>query len=167
MKKTILYKILFVSIVISANIACDQITKSIARKEIAYSERIPVIGRYVTLTKVENTGAFLSMGNTLSRPLYIILMIILPIALILYGIYYIVTSKNISPYLMIGLCFAIGGGLGNIYDRIVYGSVTDFMHIDFVLFETGIFNMADVSVMIGMFILLIDFYINKKKTTKE
>ena len=57
--------------------------------------------------------------------------------------------------------FIIGGGIGNIYDRFVYGSVTDFFHIDFVIFQTGIFNMADVSVMVGMFILLGEFYLKR------
>jgi len=47
-----------------------------------------------------------------------------------------------------------GGGIGNVYDRIIYGSVTDFLHIDLGLFETGIFNMADVSITTGALILL-------------
>ncbi len=51
--------------------------------------------------------------------------------------------------------FLIGGGIGNIYDRIVYGSVTDFLHMDFVLFRTGIFNLADVSIMVGIGLLLL------------
>ena len=58
--------------------------------------------------------------------------------------------------------FLIGGGLGNIFDRALYGSVTDFLHIDFGLFQTGIFNMADVSVMVGVFTILLYSYFFKK-----
>ncbi len=54
----------------------------------------------------------------------------------------------------IPFAFIIGGGIGNLYDRILYGSVTDFLHMDFQLFRTGIFNMADVSIMIGVFWLM-------------
>ena len=58
--------------------------------------------------------------------------------------------------MQIGMCFLIGGGIGNIIDRLLYGSVTDFLHIDFGLFRTGIFNLADVSIMIGIGILIIN-----------
>jgi signal peptidase II len=57
--------------------------------------------------------------------------------------------------LLIGWCFVIGGGTGNLYDRIIHGSVTDFLHLDLRLFQTGIFNMADVSIMTGMFIIIL------------
>jgi signal peptidase II len=63
----------------------------------------------------------------------------------------------------LALSFAIGGGIGNIYDRLVHGSVTDFMHINFGLFQTGIFNMADVSIMVGMFIFLAQSYSRQRE----
>ena len=67
----------------------------------------------------------------------------------------------------LGLAFIIGGGIGNIFDRIVYGSVTDFFHMDFVIFRTGIFNMADVSVMVGTSLLLVSTFGKKKKDTAQ
>ncbi|MCY1383789.1 Lipoprotein signal peptidase [compost metagenome] len=60
-----------------------------------------------------------------------------------------------------GICCLIGGGIGNVYDRIVYGSVTDFMHIDFVLFKTGIFNIADISIMTGVSIMFVHTFFKK------
>ena len=57
--------------------------------------------------------------------------------------------------MQIALCFLIGGGIGNLYDRILHGSVTDFMHMDFYIFQTGVFNFADISIMIGIGILLV------------
>jgi signal peptidase II len=60
------------------------------------------------------------------------------------------------------MCFLIGGGIGNIYDRIKFGSVTDFLHIDFILFRTGIFNLADVSIMIGIGILLLHSFLGNR-----
>ena len=68
---------------------------------------------------------------------------------------------------MIGLSFIIGGGIGNIYDRIVHGSVTDFLHIDLGLFRTGIFNMADVSIMVGMGIVLFSMWRANKEEARE
>jgi signal peptidase II len=73
------------------------------------------------------------------------------------------TKKNLSNLTIIAICFIVGGGIGNIYDRLIYGSVTDFLHIDFIIFQTGIFNMADVSIMTGTFIVLFESYF--KRTT--
>ena len=63
--------------------------------------------------------------------------------------------------MLIGLCFVIGGGVGNLFDRILYGSVTDFLYLKFGIFQTGIFNMADVSIMTGISIVLLQFLLKR------
>ena len=70
---------------------------------------------------------------------------------------------DMSRSAFIGLAFVVGGGIGNIYDRAIYGSVTDFLHLDFYLFKTGVFNLADVSIMTGVFIVLIAFMIRQTR----
>ena len=68
----------------------------------------------------------------------------------------IVRKDKIS---IIGFSLIIGGGIGNIFDRIVYGSVTDFLYLDFGgIFKTGIFNIADLSVTTGMILILISSF---------
>ncbi len=146
---------LFGIILISINISCDQLTKAIVRKRIAPSERIIVISDHLTLTNVENSGAFLSMGQTWWQPLKSILFIVLPIMMLLMGIYYMMRLGGRRPWVTLALGFAIGGGVGNMIDRVLYGSVTDFLHIRIGPFQTGIFNMADVSIMIGIVALLL------------
>ena len=142
--------------VLCCNIGCDQVSKTIVRQTVEYNEQISLVNSFLVLTKVENTGAFLSIGNSLPRTARIILLNLLPLLVLGFAFIYLVTKKNLSNRMMIGLSFVIGGGLGNLYDRILYGSVTDFLHMDFILFRTGIFNMADVSIMIGTFLLLMD-----------
>ena len=69
---------------------------------------------------------------------------------------YVYRDKGIDKTSLIGFCFIIGGGIGNIYDRILYGSVTDFLFIDLGgVFKTGIFNIADLSVTTGMIMILL------------
>lgn len=157
-------KFILLILVVLLNFGCDQISKSIVREKIEYSEYITLIKDHVTLTKVENTGAFLSAGDSLPEFVRISLLTILPIFVLGYGLYYLFTQTNLPRTFQIGICFLIGGGIGNIYDRIKFGSVTDFLHIDFILFRTGIFNLADVSIMIGIGILLIDSF--KKKVVQ-
>ena len=69
-----------------------------------------------------------------------------------------------NMFTLVGFCCIIGGGIANVYDRIVYGSVTDFLHLDFGGFlRTGIFNLADVSVMVGMGCLIVGSFKKKKE----
>ncbi len=147
--------------IVLLNVGCDQVSKTVVRHKIDYNENIGFIKNHVTLTKVENTGAFLSAGDNLPESVRFILLSLLPILVLAYGLYYLFIHHNLPRFFQLGMCFLIGGGIGNIYDRIRFGSVTDFLHIDFVMFRTGIFNLADVSIMIGIGILLIDSF-NKK-----
>lgn len=156
MKTNSLYRNLLIFLLLILNVGCDQVSKHIVRKNIDYHERIAMLGDRLTLTKVENSGAFLSAGVSLSAPLKIVLLTVVPVAVLLLGLVYVLRKKELSLLTVTGICFAIGGGLGNIYDRIRYGSVTDFLHIDFGIFQTGVFNAADMSVMMGVFLILIE-----------
>lgn len=143
------------------NIGCDQVTKSIVRKNVDYYENIKIISNHFTLTKVENSGAFLSSGDSLPLPIKFVLLSLLPLFVLGYGIYFLMTKTEMNKLFLTGICFVIGGGIGNLYDRILYGSVTDFLHIDFVIFQTGVFNIADVSIMLGMGMILTHLYLKR------
>jgi signal peptidase II len=163
---------LLILILLVTNVGCDQISKSIVRQRIDYGEQISLVGNFVILTKVENKGAFLSLGESLPRLMYKLVMIVLPLVVLIYVLYYLFTGSNLTNLLILGFCLIIGGGFGNIYDRILYHSVTDFLHFDFVIFHTGIVNIADISVTAGFFILMYKFFVNRrilnlKTTTKK
>lgn len=147
--------------ILISNIGCDQISKHIVRERIDYREEISLIHDHLTLTRIENTGAFLSLGHSLPQPVKFLLLSVFPLTVLLLSLIYLFAKKDISLMTSLGICFVVGGGIGNIFDRIVYGSVTDFAHIDFGFFQTGIFNMADVSVMTGMCIVLYETYFNR------
>ena len=148
--------------VLCLNIGCDQISKDFARQKLDYHQEINLVNEYLTLTKVENTGAFLGLGSTLPQPLKVLLLTVIPLFVLGLAVIYLLTRKNLSNISMLGISFIAGGGIGNIYDRIVHGSVTDFLHIDFVIFKTGIFNFADVSIVAGMCMIVLDSYFNRK-----
>ena len=159
-----LSRTLSIILLIVANIAIDQISKAIARMEIAKNEIIPVIGDLFIMTNVENKGAFLGMGSDLSETSRLIFLLILPILVLGYVVYYILKNKTLDRMSLIAFCCIVGGGIANVYDRIVYGSVTDFFHIDLGgIFRTGIFNVADMSVSAGMIMLLIASFVHRKK----
>ena len=152
----------FLFAIICVNVALDQVSKAIVRNEISYQEQISIIENHFILTRVENTGAFLSAGHNLPEIIRFLLLTALPIAVLGYGLYFLISNKNIPTKMQIGISFLIGGGIGNIYDRIVHGSVTDFLFIDFGIFKTGIFNVADMSIMFGIGLLLLQSFLQKK-----
>ena len=145
------------------NVGCDQISKNIAREKLNAYEPVSIIDHYFTLIKVENKGAFLSVGSALPEFLKFTLLSIIPLLALSYGIVYLCTRQNLSKINALALSFAIGGGLGNIYDRIIHGSVTDFLHIKLGNIQTGIFNMADVSISVALLLFILQAYIGSKK----
>lgn len=158
-----LSRTLSIVLLIIANIAIDQISKFIVRAEIASNEVIQVIGDTFIMTKVENTGAFLGMGSDLGPVLRWTLLLILPVLVLGGVVYYILTNKTLDRLSLIAFCCIVGGGIANVFDRFVYGSVTDFFHIDLGgVFRTGIFNLADMSVSFGMILLVIASFKQKK-----
>ncbi|MCK7590348.1 signal peptidase II [Subsaxibacter sp. CAU 1640] len=158
-----LSRTLGIILLIVANIAIDQISKVIVRAKVSPFSETPIIGDYFTLHNVENKGAFLGMGSELSDTSRLIFLLILPILVLGYVIYYILRNRTLDRMSLIAFCCIVGGGIANVFDRIVYGSVTDFFHIDLGgVFRTGIFNVADMSVSAGMIMLLIASFRSKK-----
>jgi len=155
-------RILLVLSLVLLNIGCDQISKNVVRNTIEKDARIEVFKDNFVLTKVENSGAAYSLGSDLAPFLKIILLQILPILVLAFLLRLILIKTNYTRETILGFTFIIGGGIGNLFDRIVYGSVTDFMIMDLGIIKTEIFNMADVSIMIGSFIILITGLFTKK-----
>lgn len=159
MKSRIVRFVLIFTILV-INIGCDQISKNLVRRSVNSYQEISLIKNYVTLTKVENAGAFLSMGDSLPDTLRFILLTLLPLIVLGFGVGFLFIKNNLPKPIILGFTFVMGGGIGNIYDRLVHGTVTDFLHIDFGIFHTGIFNLADVSILLGVFIVLLDSVVN-------
>ena len=153
----------FILFLILLNIGCDQVSKCLVRENIEYYEQVELIKDNLILTKVENTGGFLGFGSAIHPALKKILCLVFPALILIILIGYMMVKTRNNIYFIIGISFIIGGGTGNIFDRIVFGSVTDFLHIDFGLFKTGIFNLADVSIMFGTACILV-YNLTKRKT---
>ena len=154
----------FIVLLIVFNIAIDQFSKFWVRANFQYGETKSIIGDKFIMQYVENKGAFLGMGSDMNPTLKLILLLILPTLVLGYVIYYIVKNKELDRLSLIAFCCIIGGGIANVFDRIVYGQVTDFFFINLGgVFKTGIFNVADLSVTTGMIMLLFSGIFNKKK----
>lgn len=132
----------------------DQLTKLWVRSTMAVGDSIPVIGRdFFRLTHVENTGVAFGM-QPFGVPILALFSALASVVLI----YLLIKSQKPGaeryPKLVeFALALILGGALGNLIDRIVFGHVTDFFDFDFPDFLTSrwpVFNIADSAVTIGV-----------------
>jgi len=148
-------------------IGCDRITKSLAKEHLMFHEPISYFHNTVRLEYVENTGAALSLGDQLSKPVSFWLLSVIPLVclLVLAG-YVLAKIHTYNSLKLFSFALIIAGGLGNIIDRLMFDRhVTDFMNIGISNFRTGIFNVADMCVTAGVIGLL--FSLREKKETIE
>jgi len=148
-------------------IIADQISKYLIRYKLSDYENVPfqIMGDFFRIRFVQNPGAAFSLyfNNDLLNKF---LFMYMPIALILFFIYLIAISKNRLSLFSYSLI--LGGAIGNIIDRVIFGKVTDFLDFDFPDFlieRWPTFNIADSSIVVAMIlILLADLVFTKKKT---
>lgn len=124
-------------------IAIDQASKFWVLDHLQGQEPIAFIPGVLELIYTENTGIAFSMLNDKPE-----LLIIFNTLIILVLIVWTVRTKGFNW----GLCFIIAGGIGNLLDRFIHGYVIDFINPVFVKF--AVFNLADVALNIGVFLLI-------------
>ena len=151
----------------------DQSTKLLAINHLKYRDAIIFWADLFRLQYAENTGAFLGLGGTLSEPVrFWILTLLNSIVLVSVSVF-LMFKKDIPPLVSLSLTMIISGGFGNIIDRIFRdGRVIDFMNIG-ITFEnwqlrTGIFNIADIAIMAGLFLLIAhEIFLAPKQVPEE
>lgn len=123
-------------------VALDRISKCIARACLAPHGVKQAIPGVFSWAYTQNHGAAFSILHGRE-----ILLIILSLALVCALMVYLLRNAENPRLERIGLWMIIGGGIGNLFDRIAYGSVIDFIRLDFIRF--AIFNVADIFVCTG------------------
>ncbi|PSR12407.1 MAG: signal peptidase II [Bacteroidetes bacterium] len=147
-------RIVIVLVIMAANIGLDQWTKVWARQTLQYRPSRSYWDDFFRLVYVENKGAFLSLGSDLSEDVRMAILHFFPAVLLAVLTVYVMLSKALNKWQIVGMSFIVGGGISNVFDRILYAQVTDFMNMGLFGLRTGIFNFADVSIMVGLAIML-------------
>jgi len=160
-------RILLLFFVLISCVGCDQATKLLAKQTLATAPVQEYAGGLFRFVYAENPGAFLSLGATLPDAARFWIFVVAA-ALLLggVGVFALRFSQRTPLLLVIALALVMGGGLGNLIDRIVNnGHVIDFMQIGISRLHTGIFNVADMAIMTGVAITL--FATLRSKPTEE
>ena len=128
-------------------IVLDIITKKIVVDNMELYEEIPLINGVFHWKYIQNRGAAFGMLADRRE----VFLIISTIAIIAMAVYLVLTRCD-RLWWMIGIGMLVGGGIGNMIDRILLGYVVDFMYV--ALIDFAIFNVADCFVCIGVAILM-------------
>jgi signal peptidase II len=126
----------------------DQISKAIIRNNLDVYESVTVIRNFFHITYVENTGAAWSILQG-GRWFFVSVTVIMIIIFFIY----LYKVKNI--WFRTAASLIIGGGFGNLTDRIISGKVIDFIDLNFWSYDYPVFNISDSCVFIGTIVLFI------------
>jgi len=150
LKKNLIIFILGAAVVV----VLDQVTKAAILKQFVLHESRPVIDGFFNLVYVMNPGAafgFLAGASETFRYLFFIGITVLVMGLI---IYYIVKSDSKNIINIISFAMIFGGAVGNLIDRIRFGSVVDFLDVYIGTAHWPAFNVADSSITIGAVLMI-------------
>lgn len=168
-RKNRLSTLLFPGLVTVALVVADQAVKgwivgNVPENTIASR----YMGDFLWIVHTRNLGIAFSIGDSISKLLRILLFIILPTCFLSAALVFCVVSKKLSLLQRYAIAFIVGGGLGNLIDRIFRpAGVVDF--VSFSLFgilgldRFPTFNIADFSVTIGAAVLLISGFLMEEK----
>jgi signal peptidase II len=117
-------------------VAVDQATKALVKERLAFQDSVTIIPGFVNFTHVLNSGAAFGI-------------------LIGVGLY----AASISHHQLaarVGLALIIGGAAGNLIDRVLFGSVVDFVDVYWRSYHFWAFNVADSAISVGVAIMILD-----------
>ena len=141
MKKTILISIL--------TLVIDIISKQIVLNSMFEHQSISIIKNFFSITFTKNTGVAFSFLEG-QIPLVVIITSIIIILILKY-----IKTNKLDKYETICYGLIIGGAIGNLIDRVIYGYVIDFFDFNLLSYSFPIFNIADIAIVVGVFILFI------------
>jgi len=153
---SIIKRVLIILLVGLGAIGCDQSSKHWASNHLQNTGTTSYLGDSVRIGYTENKGAFLGLGKDLPEHVrYLIFTVLVGVFLAAFLIY-MLFSKSISLYPLIGFALIFSGGVSNHFDRATNnGAVVDFLNLGIGPLRTGVFNIADVAIMLGALIFFL------------
>lgn len=129
-----------------AAVVADYLTKHWVRSNLALGETRPIIDDLLRLTHWSNSGAAFGMFKNANTYLAILGGICVTFAIVIYPKF-----KSFGPVFAVALGLVAGGAMGNLIDRVLFQSVTDFISVKFF---TPIFNVADSAIVMGSILMV-------------
>ena len=133
-----------------ALVLIDQVTKLYIKSTFALGESIPILGDFLRITFVENPG--MAFGMRFAGRWFLTLFSFIASAVIVILLYKLRTEPL---RLRLPLALVLGGAIGNLIDRFLFGKVVDFIEVSVGSFHWPVFNVADIGVSVGMVVMVV------------
>lgn len=147
-------------------VGCDQLTKRVATTSLEGVPPKSYLADTFRLEYVTNSGSFLGLGADLP-PAVRTGVLTVGAALALVALMIVVFRSPWSGLPSIGAVLFVGGGASNVVDRVAQGSVVDFINVGLGPIRTGIFNVADVALMMGLALIVLGGTLETWATRRE
>lgn len=154
-------KTLKILLIIVSIFLLDRITKVLVINKLTLGKSLSVIDGFFNITYVNNHGA--AFGIMDGKVIFIVVVSVLIFAYLIYEI----RKDSHSKLITTSISFVIGGLLGNLFDRVVYGHVIDFLDFNFFGHDFAIFNIGDSFIVIGTILLAIGFLLEERNANKN
>ncbi len=142
----------------------DRVTKLLIKTQMTALDQVTVIPGFFNIVHTENRGAAFGLfadSNGEWRSFLLIGLSTAVMVLLSVMLWRPARAGITNALLRIGLSLVLGGAVGNLYDRVVHGAVTDFMQFYFGAYEFPSFNVADSAITIGAGLLLVDMWLGR------
>ena len=148
----------------------DRATKVLIERNVSIWDTLQVIPGFFNIVHSKNRGAAFGMFSEGNSELRTFLLIGVSIAVLIFVAVLLLQPSRAgfsgSRTTMIGLSLVLGGAVGNIYDRIVSGMVTDFLEFYVGQWHFAAFNVADSAITVGAGLLLLDMWMSRKQAVQ-
>lgn len=146
---------LVILVILVGCVGCDQATKQYAIENFKGEPPMSFFGDTFRIQYAENPGAFLSLMGDLSRSTRFWVLTVANAGVMLVVAGYLLLVRDIDRLSLAALALILAGGVGNLIDRIMWdGVVIDFLNLGIGPVRTGVFNVADMAITGGFFLLL-------------
>jgi len=136
-------------------------TKTWIQDQFALHESASVIDGFFNITYVQNTGVAFGIFSSIISPVKSVLLSVFTAFAAIVVVAYSVRSPARNRLLQVALALILGGALGNLYDRLAYGYVVDFLEFYIGTYHWPVFNIADSAITIGVVLLALEIIRNE------
>lgn len=151
-------------LLVTAVIIVDRWTKTVIDSQFDLNQSIPVIDGFFDITYVRNTGVAFGIFSSISSPVKSMLLSAFTTVAAVIVVVYSVRSPARNRLLQLALSLILGGALGNLYDRLTYGYVIDFIELYVGAYHWPTFNVADSAITTGVVLLGLEILKNESSS---
>ncbi len=149
----------------AAVLALDRLTKWIVESRVSFFDSYKVIPGFFEIVRSQNRGVAFGIFNDSTSEWRTTLLVIASIAAVALVSAMLWNAHKLDRYSLWGLSLILGGAAGNVFDRIVWGRVTDFLLLYVGQYQWPTFNVADSAIVAGSGLLLLDLLRSKRQAT--